>query len=142
MPDLLAAWRWLLGEEPRLVGWSSSGDLFYADGNAAVWRLDTGAGSTELVAASINEFESVLTDPRRREELLLLAVVRAFEAAAGKLSEGQCLGFTTLPVLGGAYWVENRYALSVVEHASFTGDVHRQIRDLPEGAKVRLEIVP
>jgi hypothetical protein len=124
------------------VGWSAAGDLFYMDAAGNVWRLDTGAGDTELVAGSTLEFESVLADAERIASLFLVPVVSAFEAAHGPLSEGQCLGFTTLPVLGGAYSVENRFALSVVEHAAFTGDVHKQIRDLPDGAKVRIRIVP
>jgi hypothetical protein len=45
-------------------------------------------------------------------------------------------------VLGGSYSVENRYAISIAEHASFSGDLHRQIRDLPDGTAVRVKVVP
>ena len=141
-PDLLADWRWLLGGRPRLTGWSSAGDLFYFDEATRVCRLDTGSGEFVLIADSISDFNSQLDDPVKAEELLLLPVVRAFEAAHGPLPEGRCLGFTTLPVFGGAYSIENRYSISVIEHASFTGDLHRQIRDLPDGTAIRLKVVP
>ena len=85
---------------------------------------------------------SILRDPRHANELLLLPIVAAFEREHGALKPGQCLGFTTLPVLGGVYGLENRYAISVVEHARFTGDVHRQVRDLPDGARISIKIVP
>jgi hypothetical protein len=140
--DLLADWRWLLGGLPHLCGWASSGDLFYSDDRGRVWRLDTGAGETNLVAESSDSFEEMLLDPSCAEALLLLPVLRAFEMTNGPLSAGHCLGFTTLPVFGGAYTADNRYAISVVGHASFTGDMHRQIRDLPDGAVIRLKVIP
>ena len=141
-PDLLSEWRWLLGGLPRLIGWSSAGDLFYSDEPGRVWRLDAGAGEAEVIADSAAAFDRLLGDPSRAQDLLLLPVVDAFEDAHGPLGEGRCLGFTKLPVFGGAYSVENRYAIGITEYAAFTGDVHRQIRDLPDGAVVHLKIVP
>ena len=141
-PDLLAEWRWLLGGSARLLGWSSAGDLFYLDEQDRVWRLDTGAGDSQLVADSEAIFDRLLADERAADELLMRPIVRAFEAANGPLDDNNCLGYTTLPILGGSYTAENRYSLAVAEHASFTGDVHRQIRDLPDGAQVRFRIVP
>jgi len=95
-----------------------------------------------LVAESPAAFELALANPPRAEDLLLLPVVHAFELAKGKLAPGCCLGFTTLPVFGGAYTAENRYAIRIVEYASLTGDLHRQIRDLPGGTEVHRRVVP
>jgi len=141
-PDLLAEWRWLLGGHPRLLGWSSSGDLFFADEAARVCRVDTGAAVIEVVAGSIAAFNTLLQDAERAGAVLLGPVVRHFESVHGPLPEGRCLGFTTLPILGGAYTVENRFVISISEHAAITGDIHRQLRDLPDGTAVRLEIDP
>jgi hypothetical protein len=140
--DLLAPWRWLLGGHPRLLGWSSSGDLFVTDAPGAVFRLDTGGGELELVAASPNDFRHGLQSPEHAEDQLLLSVVRQFEARHGPLRPNECLGFTTLPILGGTYTIENRFRLSVAEHVAVTGDLHRQLRDLPDGTQVSIKIVP
>ena len=140
--DLLHEWRWLLGGHARLVGWTASGDLFVTDVRGAVLHLDTGAGQFEEVAPNAVDFHITLRDESQAEALLLLPVVRAFEQRHGPLGSGECRGFTTLPVFGGTYTTENRYRLSIAEHAAFTGNVHRQIRDLPEGAQVQLKIVP
>jgi hypothetical protein len=112
------------------------------DERRSIWRLDTGEGEPEHVAESPMEFEHTLRDPDTVDDLLLLPVVRAFEALHGPLGDGRCLGFTTLPVFGGTYRVENRYAVSVTDHAGATGEIHRQIRDLPDGARVRLKVIP
>jgi hypothetical protein len=140
--DLLAEWRWLIGGHPIQVGWSLSGDLFFTDREGRVCRLDTGGGDVEVVAESHSDFHQQLSDPARADEILLTKVVQSYEAHHGKLGEGRCLGFIVLPVLGGTYSDENRRAINIAEHAGFTGDVFRQIRDLPDGTKVRFQIDP
>jgi hypothetical protein len=140
--ELLKNWRWLVGGLPTLLGWSSAGDLFVAQPNGVVQRIDTGYGELEPVAESIAQFEEALGDPEVEWELCLLPVVRQFEQEHGPLLGNECLGFTTLPIFKGTYSAENRYRLTIAEHAAFTGDLHSQIRDLPDGAMVRLKIIP
>lgn len=139
--DILTAWRWLVADV-RLLGWSSAADLFVIDAHGAVQRVDTGSGDVERVADSREAFTAMLGDPTRADDLLLLPIVAAFEKTHGCPGPGTCLGFKTLPALGGSYTPENRYAVSASEHAAFTGDVHRQIRDLPDGAQIVIKTVP
>jgi hypothetical protein len=140
--DLLQEWRWLIGGHPRTIGWSLSGDVFYQDFEGRVWHLDTGAGETELVAASRDAFFDLLSNSATEAELLLRPVVEDFVDNHGPLLADECLGFTRLPILGGTYSAENRYRLSMTEHAAVTGDMHRQLRDLPDGTAVRVTTVP
>jgi hypothetical protein len=139
--DLISNWRWLLGGSARLLGWTSSGDLLIVDTKGVVTRVDTGGGDLEPCASSIGEFYRGLEDHGLSEGILLLSVVREFEARYGPLGPAECLGFITLPVFGGAYSIENRRRVPIAEHASFTGDVHRQIRDLPDGAQVSFKVI-
>jgi hypothetical protein len=140
--SLLDAWRWLIGGGPTLVGWSAGGDLFIEQADGKIAMIDLGAGNVTVVADAKAELRAQLATPRGAAELLQLAVVEAFVSTHGALDRDCCLGYTTLPALGGSYTVDNRYALRIEEHAAFTGDVHRQIRDLPDGAKVKIKIVP
>jgi hypothetical protein len=138
--DVLAEWRWLIGGRPIQVGWSSSGDLFFSDPSGRVCRIDTGSGEIGVVAGSLRDFLEAIKDPTQAEDVLLLPVVQSYEEKHGKLEEGQCLGFVQSPVFGGAYTAENRQAMSVAEHAASSGEIFRQIRDLPDGTKVRLKV--
>ena len=90
--DLLSEWRWLLGDLPSLVGWSAAGDLFVRDDDGRVFRLDTGGGEVHLVAPGVKAFEHALSDPDRAAELLLLPVVRIFEARHGALGGASVWG--------------------------------------------------
>ncbi len=140
--QLLAEWRWLIGGLPQLIGWSSGGDLFIHTADGKIAMIDPGAGNVTVAADTLAAFRAQLEDADRSAELLQLALVRAFETSRNRLQPGCCLGFKQLPALGGSYDLENRFPLSITEHAAFTGDVHRQIRDLPDGAKVKFKIVP
>ena len=139
---LLTNWRWLLGGLPALLGWSASGDLFVAQPNGVVQRIDTAFGELEPVAESLAQFAAALDDPEAVWELCLMPVVLQFEQEHGPLLGDECLGFTTLPILGGTYAADNRCRVSVHEHAAFTGELHARLRDLPDGSPVRVRIVP
>ncbi len=140
--DPLASWRWKVGGDSRIVALTRSGDAFVERLDGHVWWLDTGAGTFEEVAASRGEFEEMMADPDAASRLFLGQVVDAFIQANGAFPSGKCLGFTQLPVLGGTYTLENRWLSPAVEHFDLTGDLHRQMRDLPDGAQVKMRIVP
>ena len=138
--DVLREWQWKLGGASTVVALSRSGDAFVRDTNGRIAWLDTGAGTVTPIAESQEAFQALLADPREANQLLLVTVVDKDFETHGPFPAGTCLGFTMLPILGGSYTLENRFRLSAVEHFSVTGDMHRQMRDLPDGAKVRIRI--
>jgi hypothetical protein len=138
--DPLAEWRWKLGGA-KVVALSKSGDAFVIHSDGHVWWLDTGAGEVQEVADSVAAFERLLKQPQEASRLLLAPVVEEFVRVNGPIPTGRCLGFTRLPVLGGTYTIENRWLAPIVEHFAVTGETHRQIRDLPDGARVQIRVV-
>jgi hypothetical protein len=44
-------------------------------------------------------------------------------------------------ILGGQYTFDNLYAGSPLEGMTFKGDLAMQIRDLPDGTKIRLRVI-
>ena len=59
----------------------------------------------------------------------------------GPFASGTCLGFTQLPALGGGYGLENRWRAPAAEHFALTGELHRQLRDTADGARMNLRVV-
>jgi hypothetical protein len=57
------------------------------------------------------------------------------------LAAGQCYAYTTPPVVGGEYRVENVWVAPWQEWFSLTADLFQQIKDLPDGATVSLKAV-
>ena len=139
--DALASWRWKVGGVAEVVALSLSGDIFYKDSSNHVYWLDTGAGTTERIASSESGFLALLGNPERAADLLLQPVVEAFFRTSGPLPFGKCLGYKMLPIFGGDYAGENRVPLPASEHFMFTGEVHQQIKDLPDGGQVKFKVV-
>ena len=139
--DPLAEWRWKLGGDATLVTLTRAGDAFVAYPDGTISWLDTGAGSVQRIAATRQEFDEVMADPTEARRLLLAPVVEESVRLHGSFPDGVCLGFTQLPVLGGAYSIDNRFRLPAVEHFAVTGDLHRQMRDVPDGTGVQVRVV-
>ena len=109
-------------------------------GDGRIWWLETGGGAFKEIAASRTDFDRLLEDGEQVKQLLLAPIVEEYIRAHGPFPLGKCLGFTQLPVLGGSYTLDNRWLAPAVEHFGLTGHIHSQIRDLPDGTKVRIEI--
>jgi hypothetical protein len=135
----LSEWSWLLKGEwsPLLV--SASGDVFLKNKSGQVFRLDTGGGELESVAFTVEAFYEGLQLPNSEHEWLLAPVVEELRLQGKTLSQGQCYGFTILPIFKeGSYGAKNRFVLSALEHIRFTGDMHSRLQDVPDGQPVQL----
>lgn len=143
------AWQWLIpGPWQPLVS-SMFGGLFLEQATGGVFWLETGTGEIERVAASAREFNDFLASERdaawqeRVDEWFLPGFVQALHDAGKKPASGQCYGFTILPIFAeGRYEIDNVFILSAHEWLSFTGFMHEQIRDVPDGGKVVLKVTP
>jgi len=139
--DLLAEWRWKVGGAATLLHVSRSGDAFGTHPDGHVWWLDTGGGELAEVAGSVTAFEALINDAAVAARLLLSPVVMEFVRLHGPFPVGRCLGYTMLPVLGGTYTVENRWLAPIHEHFGVTGELHRQLRDFPDGTPVQIRLL-
>jgi hypothetical protein len=139
MESLLIDWRWLIGDEKRAILVAASGGVFFTDVGGRVFWLETGGGKFTEVASSVIEFETALIQEANQMEWLLAPVIERLRNDGMQLTFGQCYGYRTLPVLGGAYDGENRFPVPAHKHIGFTGYVHNKIKDLPDGTKISLK---
>jgi hypothetical protein len=80
------------------------------------------------------------TDEEFETDWTVGAWIEVAEPTLGPLKEGQCYGFRIWPGLGGTYEVENMAIKSVLEWLAVSGDVGRQVKDLPPGTEIRLDV--
>lgn len=139
MNGLLTEWRWLIGEESRMLLIAASGDIFLTDSIGNVFWLETGGGNFTRIASSVEDFETALGLKANQVEWLLAPVVEGLLGNGMLLAQGECYGYRILPALGGTYDGENRVPVSVREHIGFSGHVHHKIKDLPDGTQVELK---
>jgi hypothetical protein len=139
---LLGEWRWLCPEKMGLIARNAYGDLFLTNEGGAVFWLDVSGGKLSKIAVSEVEFRASAATKELRE--LWFAEADEERAALRGLipNADQCIGFATPIVFKEASSGNKPYVIDLYEGVSFLGHLHQQVRDVPDGGKVRLLIKP
>ena len=104
-----------------------------------IWTFDPETAQTKPMASSLEAWARALLDDY--EVLTGYPIAREWQALHGPLKEATRLMPKTPFVLGGGYTIANLAAVDAVQAMRLRGDMATQIRDLPEGAAIRLKIV-
>ena len=136
---LLEEWRWLCPQTVALIARSAFGDLYLRDELGKILKLDVAIGQIKEVAESEAEFRRLAATKEKREEWFAESDGLAASRQGLKPGAGQCVGFKTPVVFAESGTPNNAYVADLYEYLSFLGELHRQISQLPEGSKVRLE---
>jgi hypothetical protein len=103
-----------------------------------ICSFDSETGQIAPMARSLEEWSAkVLADFR---VLTGQPLAHEWQLAHGPLAWGQRLAPRTPFVLGGDFVLENLYAANQIELMRFRGYLALQIKDLPDGAKVKLTV--
>ncbi|WEX86569.1 DUF1851 domain-containing protein [Sinorhizobium garamanticum] len=101
--------------------------------------LEVSAASIAEIAGSEKEFHQRCVDDA--EGWLLRPLVDRCRSAGIVLGPTQCYAFTTLPLFGGEYKVDNIWICAWKEWLSFTATIYSQTKDLPDGSPVAIKFV-
>jgi len=140
-PVVLSGWSWLLPAEFTLWLVTRFADLFLVLPDNSVHMLDVGGGTLSQVADSRDDFCNKIDEGENANEWLMIPLVDKLIAAGVTLQPGHCYGFTIPPILGGEYTVENVGPLAIGDYLCAYGSIHEQLRDVPDGAQIVLNVV-
>ena len=135
---LLKDWRWLVPDAKEVVLVNPFGDMVLLM-NGQYWFLFTASAKLEHIANTKVELEAALCD--RADELLGTSLVEGLVNQGLGIEPGQCISFYPPIVLGGQYKAENARAIPAWDLISFLGDLNRQLKDVPAGTKVKIELM-
>ena len=133
---LLSEWEWAMCEPMTPILLIALGDVFAQGDSKAVYFLDTNQGSFVLVAGTGDQFQNMLRDPRFVTEKMLPARILQLRKAGIELGPSEVYSHSHPLVLGGEDTNENVAPTNIAVHLSLYGQIHRQIKDLPEGTKI------
>lgn len=135
---LLREWRWLCPQEVSIVARNVFGDLFLCDQAGKILWLDVASGGLSDVADSLQTFRAKSDSAEMREKWFALKDEQ--QAAQRGLVPGpeQCIGFAPPLAFAESGSAKKPYVADIYDYIPFLGDIHRQISELPDGAKVRL----
>lgn len=131
----LESWQWLELDGKAALCASPFGDVFLEDGDG-VWWLDAVEGVLTRPWASREEWAAALSSVEGQDEYLLAGLGLAAEESGLTLGPDEVYGFSVPPKLGGAFDPGNIEVIDFVVSLNLAGQIHRQIRDLPEGTKI------
>lgn len=132
------SWDWLIGNDKTPILVSSIGDIFLEDRKGKCYWLNVGEGIIEKVADNKIEFKEKLNNNEIVSEWFLVELVAELKKEGLELTEKKLYGYKKLPVLGGEYEPENFELTDIEVHFELSGQIHKQIKDLPDGTKVKI----
>ena len=133
----LAEWRWLLPANCTPQHATYFGDLFLLT-DSDVGLLDLENGTFDRYCDVQTSIPAALGDDDDADVLLYAKLVDQLASIYGELTPGRCYHFKIPTLLGGEFAVSNIGTNTLDERIRFCGDLHRQIKDLPDGASVKL----
>lgn len=110
-------------------------DVFAMHGDRVI-RISTETGEVAEEWSNLAAWKSDITNDRRAIGQNFLEL---WEEAKGKLPLGHRLTPKMPIIFGGEYTVENMVSMPVQKILDFRADVVRQIRGLPDGARIMLD---
>lgn len=135
------SWGWAGIDPVEVVGATAFGNLMVEDEQGRYWRVCPEALSCEVIAQTREALDEVSRDQAFLHDWYLQSMVDQAEEMLGPLAQGEVYHFVISPVFGGKYAIDNVRQLDHIEQLRFCGDLAREIKDLPDGAQVKLKIV-
>jgi hypothetical protein len=122
------------------VAVNAFGNVIVTDATGVVWRIRPEELSAGPIAATADELDQVSADPGFRADWAMERLVDLARRHLGPPGEGRCYCLKIPGVLGGAYVPENLGTIELTELLEVSGDLARQIDNLPDGTEVRLRV--
>lgn len=103
-----------------------------------VWTFDPETGEAQILAKSLEDWACRIEDDYAT--LTGYPLAHAWQVAFGALEIGKRLVPKIPFVMGGEFAINNLHALDAIESMRFRACIALQIRDLPDGTQVKLQI--
>jgi hypothetical protein len=136
------AWGWIGLDPANVVATNSFGNLIVRATDGAYWRICPEELSCKRAAQDAVEFQALWTDDEFRTDWEMSRLADLARQKLGPLPEGRCYCLKLPAVIGGSYDATNLGTISLSELISFSGHMAEQIKDVPDGGQIQIEIVP
>lgn len=139
--EIRSSWGWVGIEPEEVVGENDFGNLIIRDVQGKYWRLCPEDGYCKVVAENREKLDALARNQEFLADWYMEALVAQAKEALGPLLEGKKYYLAIPGFLGGEDAVSNIKTAPLVELVRLSGDIGRQIKDLPDGAQIELRVV-
>lgn len=134
------AWSWSGIKPEKVVGENDFGNLMVRDRQGQYWRICPEDLYCKPIAVDRAALDALIEDEEFQEDWAMTGLVEEARERVGPLGPGRKYCLKIPGLLGGEYGGSNLASISLVELIAVSGDIARQIKDLPDRARVRFMI--
>lgn len=139
--EIIESWGWVGINPTEIVAENEFGNLIIKDADNKFWRLCPEDVYCEVVAESIDDYNKLINDHEFLNDWNMTVMVNEATEMLGVLKEGYKYYMVIPGILNGEYSGTNIQTAPFVEIISLSGNLGKKIKDLPDGAEVKLEVI-
>ena len=132
-------WGWTGVVAERVRAQSPMGHLLISDAQDSFYYIDPD-GMAIVALGSREQAQAHLDEPEANQLWCGGELVESARGLLGEPPEGSVFALKPHAMLAGEYAPENMCIMPLEDLIAFSGDVARQIKDLPDGSKIRIEV--
>ena len=135
------SWGWTGIQPEAVIAENDFGNLIIKDKHGKYWRLCPEDVYCKVIASSDHGYEALIADSDFMADWSMDALVERARSKLGELSEGRKYHFVVPGVLGGEYEISKIKTAPLHEIIGISGDIGKQIEEVPDGAQIKLNVV-
>lgn len=139
--EISRAWGWIGIDPEEVVAENDFGNVIVRATDGRYWRITPEDGTCVVVADDRAALDILLHDQEFLRDWYMRQLVAVARESLGELSFTRKYCLKIPGYLGGAYGMPNLATAPIHEIIGIAGDIARQTHELPDGAKIQLEVV-
>lgn len=139
LEEIKQAWGWAGINPIEIVTENDFGNLIIKDETNQFWRLSPEEVYCEIVAKSIDEYNELIQDEEFVIDWFMDAMVAKSKKLLGELKPEHKYHMIIPGILDGEYGGKNIKIVPLLKMIRFSGDLGKQLKDLPDGSKIKLK---
>ncbi|MEO9533696.1 MAG: T6SS immunity protein Tdi1 domain-containing protein [Crocinitomicaceae bacterium] len=138
LKKIAESWNWMGIDPVELISENKFGNVIFKNSDGSYWRIIPEELHCYQIANDLKELKKVQRTTEFIEDWDMTKIVELAESSHGKLKPGYKYYLVIPSVLGGEYSSENIRSVPFEEVIGVSGELGNQIKDLPDGAKIKL----
>jgi hypothetical protein len=139
--EIKEAWGWVGLDPAEIVGENDFGNLIIKDASGKYWRLCPEEVYCKVVAESRDDLDALSHSQEFLADWYMSSLIEVAKEKLGHLPKERKYCLKIPGILGGEYNAGNIGVISQRELISFSGYLGKEIKDLPDGAKIKFSFV-
>ena len=137
--EVKAAWGWVGIDPVEVVTENDFGNLILKDSNEKFWRMCPEDVYCDVIANTKTDYNELIQNEEFLDDWFMSAMVEEAKITLGELDSGKKYYMVIPGILDGEYGGKNIKVTSLIDLIRYSGDLGKQIKDLPDGAKIELK---